>query len=354
MSVLELIILILNIIFCIPSLASITKFDNWWIRVFDFPRIQIAILICVNMLLAVCVYSFQEPWHFIIVAALGLCLVYQCWLIYPYTYLAKNQVINYDGKDSSHNISILVSNVLMTNTKYQLLIDLIKSKDPDLFLTLETNKEWENALQVLESDYTYSVKVPLENLYGMHLYSKLPLEDIQVDYLVKDDIPSIQGYVRLKNDQKARIHCLHPRPPSPTESKTSTNSDAELLLVGDQIEENPKLTLVFGDLNDVAWSRTTKIFQKISGLMDPRRGRGFFNTFSADYKLFRWPLDHVFHTDDFTLVEISREKHIGSDHFPMYIKLNYAPEKEGEQEKLDVNEDEKEWAKSKIEDGLHN
>ena len=88
--------------------------------------------------------------------------------------------------------------------------------------------------------------------------------------------------------------------------------------------------------------------------MDPRRGRGFFNTFSADYKLFRWPLDHVFHTDDFTLVEISREKHIGSDHFPMYIKLNYAPEKEGEQEKLDVNEDEKEWAKSKIEDGLHN
>lgn len=339
---------------CIPSIASATKFDSWWIRGFDFPRIQISFLILINIGLALAVYSFQQPWHFLILGALLASLVYQCWLIFPYTILAKKQVLNYQGGPSDNEISILVSNVLMTNRAYQKLIDLINFRNPDIFLTLESDKGWEEALDQLEDRNPYTVKVPLDNLYGMHLYSKLPLKDMEVRYLIKDDIPSIHGFVSLDNGLKAKIHCLHPRPPSPSESDTSTNRDAEILLVGDKIEENPKLTLVFGDLNDVAWSRTTKIFQRVSGLMDPRRGRGFFNTFTTEYYFLRWPLDHVFHSNDFTLIDIAREKNIGSDHFPMYIKLNYAPEKKSSQEKLDLDEPQQEWAKEKIQKGKEN
>ncbi len=347
----EIITLVLNLIVCIPSIASATKFDDWWIRGFDFPRVQISFSIVVNIILALFAYSFDQTWHFIILGALVMSLIYQLWLIFPYTILAKKQVIKYTGDANNNTIGILVSNVLMTNRDYQKFIDLVEFKDPDLFLTLETDKAWEQALQKFESIYKYTVKVPLDNLYGMHLYSKFPLEDIEVLYLIKEDIPSIHGFVLLENGLKAKIHCLHPKPPTPNESKTSTKRDAEILMIGSKIEENPTLTLVFGDLNDVAWSRTTKTFQRISGLMDPRRGRGFFNTFSADYYLLRWPLDHVFHTNDFTLMEISRQKNIGSDHFPMYIKLNYSPEKKKKQKKLEVTEEEKEWAEEKIEKG---
>ncbi|MFB9056322.1 endonuclease/exonuclease/phosphatase family protein [Mariniflexile ostreae] len=352
MSTIEIVTLFINVFFCLPSIASVTKFDYWWIRGFDFPRIQISVLILLNIILAGFVYSFMQPWHFFMLGILIMCLIYQLSLIFPYTVLAKKQVLNYTGSENKNQISILVSNVLMTNREYQKLIDLIELKKPDLFLTLESDEGWEQALNKLEDTYKYSVKVPLKNLYGMHLYSKLALEDMEVHYLVEEDIPSIQGFVRLENNLKAKIHCLHPRPPSPNESKTSTHRDAEILLVGESIETNPKRTLVFGDLNDVAWSRTTKIFQKVSGLLDPRRGRGFFNTFNAKYLLMRWPLDHVFHSDDFTLIDISRGKNIGSDHFPMYIKLNYAPEKKEEQDKLPVTEEEEEWAKEKIEKGM--
>ena len=144
-----------------------------------------------------------------------------------------------------------------------------------------------------------------------------------------------------------KIHCLHPRPPSPGESQTSTDRDAELLLVGREIEDNAERVLVFGDLNDVAWSRTTGLFLKMSGLLDPRRGRGFFNTFNANYLLLRW-LDHVFHTDDFTLIDIARERHIGSDHFPIYIKLNYMAGAKRLQEGLEPDKAEEEWAEEKI------
>ncbi len=351
MSFLELFILCLNILFCIPSAASLTKFDYWWIRGFDFPRVQITVLLIVNILLALVVYDFDAIWHFLIVSALCLGLWYQCALIYPYTIFAKKQVINYDGGQNENNISILVSNVLTENSNYNKLIDLTRSKNPDLLLTLESDKKWEEALDVLEETYTYSVKVPLENLYGMHLYSKFPLENIEMKYLVADGIPSIHGTLKLPNGKNATIHCLHPRPPSPSESKTSTNRDAELLLVGREIEKDAKLVLVFGDFNDVAWSRTTRLFQKVSGLMDPRRGRGFINTYNANYKLLRWPLDHVFHSDDFTLIEIDRGKNIGSDHFPMYIKLNYTPRAEWRQEALVASQDEKELVEEKIEKG---
>lgn len=350
MNITEIIVLFFTVVMLIPSLASATRFDQWWIRGFDFPRIQICFLIGIVLLSSVLYYDFSETWHYIATAALIFSLGYQFKQIYPYTYLAKKQVVQFKGDDSDCLISVVVSNVLTENKSYQKFIDLIRDRNPDIFLTLESDKKWEKALEELEKDYRYTEKVPLDNLYGMHLYSKIKLEDTEVKYLVQKDIPSIHTYFRLDERSRIHLHCLHPKPPSPTESKTSTNRDAELLMLGRDTKTSKESVLVIGDLNDVAWSRTTRLFQKMSGLLDPRIGRGFFNTFHADYWLLRWPLDHVFHTNDFTLVDIARERHIGSDHFPMYIKLNYEPRAEILQDEPKAEEEEKEWAEQKIED----
>jgi len=336
----------------VPTVASMTKFDQWWVRGFDFPRIQISFLMLVVLIFAFIIYSFKEIWHFIIVGFVIAGFIYQAIKIFPYTILSKKQVLAFKKKYSNGTISILISNVLKPNKNSNKLIELVNKKKPDILLTLETNKSWENELKVLEVEYPYTVKIPMENFYGMHLFSKLKLEKIKVKYIIEVDIPSIHGYVRLTNGKKIKIHCLHPKPPSPTENSTSTNRDAELLIVGKDVKKDQESVLVFGDLNDVAWSRTTQLFQKLSGLMDPRIGRGFFNTFHTGYALLRWPLDHVFHTNDFTLIEISRLKSIGSDHFPMFIKLNYEPRAEIMQdEPEEANGDEQEWADEKIEDG---
>ncbi|MFS4417430.1 endonuclease/exonuclease/phosphatase family protein [Maribacter sp. 2307ULW6-5] len=348
MDVIAPLVVMCNILVCLPSVASYTRMDIWWIRGFDFPRIQISVLIAINLVLALLVYPFDAAHHFILFGAMLFALGYQVHLIYPYTPLSKKQVVQYTGNSGGDMLSILISNVLTPNDQYQKLLAIIRDKCPDVVLTLESDKKWERALAPLERDYGHTVKIPQDNLYGMHLYSKLPLKDVSVRFLVVDDIPSIHAKMELPNGKVATIHCVHPRPPSPSESKTSTNRDAELLLVGKQIPDDPKLTLVFGDLNDVAWSRTTKLFQKISKLMDPRRGRGFFNTYHANHKLMRWPLDHVFHSNDFALVSMSREPYMGSDHFPIYIKLNYTPRVQWQQEVLQANAEEKEWAQKKI------
>lgn len=352
MSTPEIVVTCFSFLILIPTLASLTKFDQWWVRGFDFPRLQISFLILLVLASSFLVFSFDESWHFIIDIFLVSSFLYQAVKIFPYTFLAKKQVLNFKGNDPNAVISILVSNVLTPNKKYQKLIDLIIKKEPDVVLTLETDKNWEEALSEIEKDYPHTVKIPKDNLYGMHLYSKLELEDIKIKYIITEEIPSIHGYVRLRNGARVKIHCLHPKPPSPTEDDTSTRRDAELLFVGRNLRVDKESILVFGDLNDVAWSRTTKLFQKISGLLDPRIGRGFYNTFHTGYPLFRWPLDHVFHSNDFTLIKLKRLHHIGSDHFPMFIKLNFEPRAEILQEiPEDADGDEKEWADEKIKSG---
>lgn len=352
MSLSEILLSFFGVLMLIPTIASLTRFDQWWVRGFDFPRIQISFLILLIIIFSLIFYDFGETYHYIITGLLILSFLYQAAKIFPYTPFSRKQVISFKENDPSAIVSVLVSNVLMTNREYDRLIDLVKEKRPDLLLTLETDKKWEKELEVIEDQYPFGVKIPLDNLYGMHLYSRLNLEDIEVKYLIKDDIPSIHGYVRLNNRSRIKIHCLHPKPPSPSEDLTSTNRDAELLLVGKDVKKDQESVLVFGDLNDVAWSRTTRLFQKLSGLLDPRIGRGFYNTFHAAHRFLRWPLDHVFHTSDFTLIELARLRSIGSDHFPIFIKLNYEPRAEVLQEEPEeADGEEKEWAEEKIEDG---
>ncbi|QQN88448.1 endonuclease/exonuclease/phosphatase family protein [Acinetobacter variabilis] len=336
------------------SFWSLIPRDEWWIRGADFPRLQILVLGFIAFVLFLLV---DHPWtafNQLLFVGLIAALAYQLKMVLPYTFVWKKQVkqVKQDQLDPDRQISLIVSNVLTTNTKYHLLIEQIQTHQPDLVLTLETDQAWQDALAVIEPDYPYRVPVPLDNLYGMHLYSKLELSETEVKFILSDEIPSIHTKVMLRSGQPVQLYCLHPKPPSPTEAKDSTLRDAELLIVGDQIKDLDESCIVMGDLNDVAWSRTTRLFQRISGLLDPRVGRRYVNTFHADYPLLRWSLDHVFHSTDFALVHMERLKHVGSDHFPVYLVLQTGRVFEHHQEELEETDQDDQEAKEAIQEGI--
>ncbi len=308
------------------TLWALVARNEWWVRCFDFPRLQFlsvgSMAWLVLVLWSLHDHDLHDP---ILTALLSGCLVYQLWMVLPYTLLWRKQVLQAQQPDSQAQVSLLVSNVLTSNTNYQALIDHVRAYQPDLLVTLETDLIWERALREIEADYPYIVRVPLDNMYGMHLYSRLPLVQPEVKFLLSPEIPSIHSGVRLRSGEVVKLYCLHPKPPTPNEAWDSTLRDAELLMIGDHIGRSKESCIVVGDLNDVAWSRTTRLFQRVSGLLDPRIGRKFMNTFHVDFMLLRWSLDHVFHSRDFALVNMALLPSIDSDHFPVYTELQFDP-----------------------------
>ena len=339
----------------IGTLLPLLPFDDWWIRGGDYPRVQFAVMLALGIALLALGQRWRD-WSTVSMVAVGvaaLCIAFQLYRILPYTQVWTKQVLSAEEGNTTHpdSIHLLISNVLQSNPNKEGLVSMVQREQPDLLLTLESNAEWEAALQAgFGESYPHQVKVPLENRYGMHLFSRFPLRSEEVRYLISDSIPSIRTEVQLESGSWIRLYCLHPTPPSPTEESASTARDAELGLVGMEIKDTDNSnTIVAGDLNDVAWSRSTRLFQRLSGLLDPRVGRGLYASFHADYWLARWPLDHVFFSDEFQVEDLRRMPSVGSDHFPMSVRLRYAPREEHRVDAPEEEEDDREKAHETIE-----
>lgn len=334
------------------SVIPFLKMEGWWIRGFDFPRLQFAILglaLCVADLFFLNLNNYWE------LGATVLCtaaVVIQAWWILPYTAIWKKEVMDSRDQGSAESIAIMTANVLQTNRNYQKFIDLVRENRPDILVALETDKEWQKRLDTLVSKdgYNYSITQAQSNLYGMVVYSRLPLENSKTQFLVEEDVPSIHALARLPSGQGIRIHFIHPAPPSPTENQESSERDAELAIVGKSAAKATEPTIVTGDLNDVAWSATTRLFRQASGLRDIRIGRKMLNTFHAEHWYLRWPLDHLFCSDHFELAEVRRLPKFGSDHFSLLAKLILAKPESQKANPLKADEDEKERVKEKMED----
>jgi endonuclease/exonuclease/phosphatase (EEP) superfamily protein YafD len=314
------------------TLLPFLRYKAWWIRVWEFPRLQITVLGVVAMLLLVAAPPWTGSGWWSTVGVLAVTVLFQASCVWRYTPLAPREVQRSRRPDSSRRISLLIANVLQDNRDAAALLAVIGEADPDVVLCVETDRWWQAKLATLQATHPHIVAHPLENTYGMLLHSRLPLEDVSVDFVVEPDIPSIQASVVLRDGTRAWLNGVHPRPPAPGESEDSLPRDAELLQVGLRVKGSSRPVIVCGDLNDVAWSRTTRLFQKVSGLVDPRKGRGFYSTFHARYPGLRYPLDHVFHSADFRLVELRTLPYVGSDHFPILIVLSHEPAAAEQQE----------------------
>ncbi len=316
------------------TLLPFIKNEYWIFRICEYPRLQKLFLTFVCIALWLASGLIKELYDIAIFGLLNVNVLYLLYLIFPFTIFASKQIQNVKTEFEANSISVMMANVYQDNSNYEGFLQEVHLNKPDVLLLVETNSKWDQATQQLNEEYPFCVKIPLENTYGMLLFSKLKLVESSIEYLVKDEIPSIHTKIVLKNDVQFQLFAVHPEPPVPNENPSSLDRDKELLLIAELAKKSSLPVIVIGDLNDVAWSYTTELFLKMSGLLDPRRGRGFFNTFNAHYPFMRFPLDHAFFSADWKLKQIKRLKNHDSDHFPMLLKLQYEKMAKLEQESM--------------------
>ena len=115
--------------------------DHWWVRGVEFPRIQIMIL---GIIAWVGMLVFGTEWQlgqWLLFIVLSITLAFQLRMVLPYTKLWKKEVKNAVDKPEVQEcqLKIMVSNVLTPNDETQKLIELVKDKQPDILITLETD-----------------------------------------------------------------------------------------------------------------------------------------------------------------------------------------------------------------------
>ncbi len=319
-------LMILNIVFytlaTLVILATLIPFirkDHWTFRVFEFPRLQKLVIVVITIILGLPLLHDGVAIQ-ILLGLLALSGLYLAYLVFPFTLFASKSVKTV--KNPENAVKILISNVFQDNTRYDKLVQRIERENPDIILLLETDLKWMHEVADCTKQYPYKIEYPQDNTYGLLFYSKIEVLEKEVRFLIKKEYPSIKAKLKLPSGAECLFFGVHPPPPSPTEKTYSTDRDHELWLIAKEVEKIDMPIIVAGDLNDVAWSFTTDRFLEISELLDPRKGRGIYATFHAKIPFLRWPLDHLFCSKHFGLVNMRRLKSINSDHFPVLIELS--------------------------------
>jgi endonuclease/exonuclease/phosphatase (EEP) superfamily protein YafD len=315
----RLVCLILVGLLVILTLLPVFETDEWWVRLWDYPRLQIAALILVS-LIAMPALGPRAGKAFWVAAGAGLAaLAWQLWQVASYIPGLPVTVKSAEACAPGNSVRLLNANVLLTNRDYGSLIEMVEQLDPDLVLLLEPGQQWARQIAPVASRFPHRIGEPLENTYGLILLSKLPLEGATIRHLMQPHVPSVTARLRLRSGASVDFYGVHPEPPLPGDD--SGERDAELVMVGHEVRSARRPAIVMGDLNDVAWSHTSRLFRRLSGTNDPRVGRGPYPTYPSDYPLLSWPLDHIFVTPHFELVSIDRHDLPGSDHRAMLFGL---------------------------------
>ena len=316
-----LVLYLVGIALVIATLVPLWRTTRWWVRVLDFPRFQVAVLSTGVAILLVALSWPSQGFDLAVLVSVVLSAAWQTSWVWRYVRGAPIEVSNAEpGILPSRCVSFLTSNAYQPCRDSAGLLSIIAEANPDVILVVETDEWWCSQLSdALRGRYPHHLTYPLSNGYGMAIFSRFELIDPVVRFVVDEAIPSIKVGILLPSGSVIDLYGLHPQPPAPRQS--SKERDIELVTVGREIGRSDRPAVVVGDLNDVAWSKTTSQFKAAGDLRDPRRGRGFFNTYPAGMPGLRYPLDYIFHTRHFAVKEMRVLPRFQSDHLPLIATL---------------------------------
>lgn len=310
-------------------LSLIYDLKFWYYKILDFPRLQYLIFGILFFFLFILSTRKWKVASFSLLLGLAAVILIQGIIIFPYYFGAKSvpDFIKETTK-SDDSFVVLLANVLIENRQSAEFLKIVRQVDPDILLAMEVDNWWVKELEVLKEFYPYQMEYPIDNAYGMSLYSKIPLKNQEIKFLKHEDVPSFHAIMTLPSGKSFNFHGVHPVAPVPSEKYPDNVGEEEvsLLKIGTLVAENQLPSIVAGDFNDVSWSNTSRLFGQNGNLKNVRMGRGLYNTFDANSMIMRWPLDHFFVTKEFELGELKLLPKFGSDHFPIYASFRLGPQ----------------------------
>ncbi len=102
---------LISAFFVVQTLFPLIRSSRWWIRMSDFPRLQIASALAALLVGYVVLFGITDRWDIIYLVAIVPALSLQLFRIFPYTVAAPKQVMNASSHRPENCIRVMISNV---------------------------------------------------------------------------------------------------------------------------------------------------------------------------------------------------------------------------------------------------
>lgn len=213
-------------------------------------------------------------------------------------------------------IGVLNVNVNSQNTEYARVVDAIRAADADLVAILELSPELDHVLMELADRYFYRFSAPEDSNFGMGVLSRHPLVSMR-SFAIGSKM-AIDTLVELPAG-RIRFLAVHLVPPK--NSSLALERNLQLDRLADYANQFDEPLLVCGDFNLTPYSPYFERFASAAQLEDTRLGLGLDFSWPTFMPILGIPIDHCFTRGPIAVDSIVRLDRIGSDHYPVQLKL---------------------------------
>ncbi|MEM6836441.1 MAG: endonuclease/exonuclease/phosphatase family protein [Cyanobacteria bacterium P01_C01_bin.120] len=227
------------------------------------------------------------------------------------------------------NFRILVSNLNAKNRNFEAALAMTQAESPDLALFMEVDDRWVEQLNTLLATMPHFSGRSDPFKRGIVIYSRYPLDAVEVLDFAPDITPSITATVEV-NGQQLAVVGTHPLPPVRPNLFHSRNRQLDQL--GEYLQNIQESQVVIGDFNITMWSPYYRRLLRRTGLKNVRAGFGVLPSWPTGetYSLMpAWltellaiPIDHGLLSPELTVANVHLGADVGSDHLPVVIDLS--------------------------------
>jgi endonuclease/exonuclease/phosphatase (EEP) superfamily protein YafD len=216
-------------------------------------------------------------------------------------------------------VRLMSANAYCGNHDFHRLLESVARVSPDVLLVIEFNDAWAAALAPLEASYPYHRKQSRKDCWGIALYSRLPVKQLEVRRIGPADIPSI--FAKFDDTETGSFYLVGTHPLAPVRAINVERRNGQLQALAKLVASLDGPVILLGDLNTTSWSPHFRDLVKTSGLRDSRKGFGIQSTWPSRLIHLGIAIDHVLISPEIEVRERTVGPDISSDHRPVIIDL---------------------------------
>lgn len=211
---------------------------------------------------------------------------------------------------SAATAKLMYANIFRANTRFDAVLNTIRTENPDILVVAELTPVWVKALEALAIEYPHRILMASPGAFGIGVYSKAPLTQLSSP-LTTPPYPTVVAVSAVAGFELTVI-ATHVLPP--VRGPLFAVRNEQLKALGEESRRHLRHRLLIGDLNTTPWSPYFRSLERESGLENGRRGHGLAASWPAGLTPWGIPIDHLLVSPDLAVNDLRAVEIPGSDH----------------------------------------